>query len=113
MEERGTERCGGAIDGEVEDDGNACRTWRQPDAGLDAGDRSLEREYVHWGADGWYVVCRDAERDVAERRGPPATTTEVEDPLDTIALNRAPACRSRSWRPTAAPSGCSTSCART
>ena len=29
---------GGSIDGEVEDDGTACRTCRQPAAGLDAGD---------------------------------------------------------------------------
>ena len=90
IEERGTDRSSEAIDGEVKDAGNACRTWWQPDAGLDAGDRSIEREYVHRGADGWYVVFRDAERDDAGRRGPLATTTEVEDPLDTIALNRVP-----------------------
>ena len=41
---------------------------------------------MHRGTDGWYVVCRDAERNDAGRRGPPATTTEVEDPLYTIAV---------------------------
>lgn len=73
MEEWGTDRSGGLIDGEVEDDSNACRTWRRL-AGLVPGDRSLERECVYRGADGWYVVCRDAERDVAGRWGPLATT---------------------------------------
>ena len=84
---------GGVIDGEVEDDGNACRTWRQLEARLDAGERSLEREYVPWGADGWYVVCREAEGDIAGRQGPLATTAEVGNSLDTITLGRAPAGR--------------------
>ena len=43
---------GGSIDGEVEDDGTACRTCRQPAAGLDAGDLSLERECTGAPTDG-------------------------------------------------------------